>query len=188
MRNPRLRNLILAALFAALTAVVAQYKFFLPGVPGVPVTLQVLVVFLAGGLLGPVAGAVAMLLYVLLGAVGLPVYAGGASGMQVLLGPTGGYLFSYPLAAAVIGLLAPAYRAPRLWRTGAAMLAGLIIIYAGGAGWAVLLGGKAFAAVLNGWVLPFVPFDIAKLALATSLATAVNRALVAQGYWGRQAA
>jgi biotin transport system substrate-specific component len=183
-----LRNMVLASLFAALLAVVAQFKFVLPAVPNVPVTLQVLVVFLAGGLLGPVWGAAAMGLYVLLGAVGLPVYAGGTAGLQVLLGVTGGYLLSYPLAAAVVGLLAPAHLSPRLWRTALAMLAGLAVIYTGGGGWAMLLGGKAFAVVLNGWVLPFVPLDLVKLAIATSLCTAINRALAALGYWGRQAA
>lgn len=188
MRNPNLRNMILAGLFAALTAVVAQFKFFLPGVPNVPVTLQVLVVFLAGGLLGPAWGAAAMGLYVLLGAVGLPVYAGGASGLNVLLGPTGGYLWSYPLAAFVVGTIAPAHRAPAGLRTAGGMLAGLAIIYLGGAGWAVVLGGKAFAAVLSGWVVPFIPFDLVKLAFAAAVSTAVNRALVAQGYWNRSAA
>jgi biotin transport system substrate-specific component len=188
MRNPHLRNMILAALFAALTAVVAQFRIILPAVPTVPLTLQVLVVFLAGGLLGPAWGAAAMGVYVLLGVAGLPVYAGGTAGLEVLLGPTGGYLFSYPVAAAAIGLLAPAHRGPGVWRVGAAMLAGLGVIYLGGAGWAIVLGGKAFAAVANGWVLPFIPFDLAKLALAASLSAAVNRALVAQGYWGRSAA
>jgi biotin transporter BioY len=68
------------------------------------------------------------------------------------------------------------------------MLLGLIAIYAGGGGWAVLWGGKAMAVVVNGWVLPFVPFDLVKLGLAAVLANAVNRALAAQGYWGRQTA
>lgn len=178
---------MLAALFAALLAVVAQFKFFLPAIPGVPVTLQVLVVLLAGGLLGPVWGAASMAVYVLLGAVGLPVFAGGTSGLGILVGPTGGYLFSYPLAAFVVGLLAPTHRAPHLVRTGLGMFVGLLVIYLGGAGWAILLGGKAFAAVLQGWVLPFIPFDLLKLAVAAPLATAVNRALVAQGFWPQKA-
>lgn len=188
MRNPNLRNMILAALFAALTAVVSQYKFFLPGVNNVPVTLQPLVVFLAGGLLGPVWGGAALGLYVLLGAIGLPVYAGGNSGMNVLMGPTGGYLFSYPVAAAVVGLVAPAFKAPGMGRTSVAMLLGLAIIYAGGGGWAILLGGKAFGVVLSGWVLPFIPLDLVKLVLAALVTTGVNRALVAQGYWSSRAA
>lgn len=187
LRNPNLRNMMLAALFAALLAVVAQFKFFLPAVAGVPVTLQVLVVLLAGGLLGPVWGAVSMVVYVLLGAVGLPVFAGGTSGLGILMGPTGGYLFSYPLAAFAVGLLAPSQRAPHLIRTGLGMLVGLLVIYLGGAGWAILLGGQALAVVLQGWVLPFIPFDLIKLAVAAPLATAVNRALIAQGYWPQKA-
>lgn len=187
MRDPRLRSMMLAALFAALLGVVAQFKFFLPGVPSVPVTLQVLVVLLAGGLLGPAWGAVSMAVYVLLGAVGLPVFAGGLSGMGVVLGPTGGYLLSYPLAAALVGLLAPPHRGHGLAWTGSAMGLGLAAIYLGGAGWAVLLGGKGLAVVLSGWVLPFIPFDLVKLFAAASLSAAVNRALVAQGYWPSRA-
>jgi biotin transport system substrate-specific component len=183
VRNQSLRNMLLASLFAALTAVIAQVSFFLPGVPNVPVTLQVLAVCLAGGLLGPAWGAIAMGLYVLLGAVGLPVYANGASGLHVLVGPTGGYLLSYPAAAFAIGLLARPQRAPGLLRTGLAMVAGLAMIYLGGGGWAVLVGGKGLAVVLSGWVLPFIPFDLGKVVLAAVLAGAVNRALVAQGFW-----
>lgn len=183
MRNPRLRNLVLTALMAALIAVVAPYRFFLPGVPNVPVTMQVLVVLLAGGLLGPAWGAVSMLLYLLLGAIGLPVFAGGTGGLQVLIGLTGGYLWSYPLAAALVGLLAPAHRSPGLVRTGLAMLLGLVVIYLGGGGWAVLIGGKALAVVVSGWVLPFIPFDLVKLGVAAAAASAINRALVRQGFY-----
>lgn len=187
MRNPRLRNMVLAALMAALIAAVAPYRFFLPGVPNVPVTMQVLVVLLAGGLLGPLWGGLSMALYLLLGAVGLPVFAGGTSGLQVLVGLTAGYLWSYPLAAALVGWVAPARKAPGLPRTALAMLLGLTVIYLGGGGWAVLVGGKALGAVISGWVLPFVPFDLAKVGLAASAAAAINRALARQGYWAAQA-
>ena len=179
MRTSRLRNLVLAAVMAALIAAVAPVRFFLPGVPAVPVTLQVLVVLLAGGLLRPAWGAAAMGLYLLLGAGGLPVFAGGSAGLQVLAGPTAGYLWSYPLAAAVVGALAPA--GTGFGRLAGAMLAGLAVIYAGGAGWAWLIGGQGLAAVLTGWVLPFVPFDLAKVAAAAVGAAAVRRALARTG-------
>lgn len=185
MRNPNLRNSVLAGLLAGMTCVVAQYKFQIPVSP-VPITFQVLMVMLAGGLLGSAWGAVAMGVYVLLGTVGLPVFAGGGHGPAVLFGPTGGYLLSYPVAAAVIGLLAPARLSPPLWRTAAAMTAGLAVIYLGGGGWAVLWGGKALATVVNGWVLPFVPLDLVKVAVAAGLATSVNRALAAQGLLQRR--
>lgn len=179
MRNLNLRNMILAALMAALISVAAQLSFPLPFSP-VPLTLQVLVVLLAGGLLGPAWGAAAMGLYLLLGVVGLPVFAKGGHGLGSLLGPTGGYLMSYPIVAAAVGLLAPPGKAPGLVRTGAAMLAGLLLIYIGGGGWAVLWGGQAMAAVVSGWVLPFVPLDLVKLALAATLSRSVNRALSGQ--------
>ncbi len=188
MRNLTLRSMIMAAIFAAALAAVAQFKFYLPGVPNVPVTLQVLVVYVAGLLLGPTWGFVSMLVYVLLGAIGLPVYAGGASGVQVLLGPTGGYLMSYPVAALVIGLMAPPEQNPSRGRMELAMLLGLAIIYLGGAGWAILMGGKALATVISGWVLPFIPFDLLKMWVAGYICAGVNRALSAQGYWRGHAA
>src|SRR3989344_5830887 len=93
---------VFAALFAALTAAVAPFKIPLGFTP-VPITLQTLVVLLAGAVLGSTYGALAMILYVLVGALGLPVFAGGGSGVGALLGPTGGYLFSYFIAAFFIG-------------------------------------------------------------------------------------
>ncbi len=191
MRATRLRNLVLAAMMAALLGAVAPLRLFLPGVSAVPVTLQVLVVLLTGGLLRPAWAAAAMGLYLLLGAAGLPVFAGGNAGLQVLAGPTAGYLWSYPLAAAVVGALAPAapvsgapggpVRGNGLVRTAGAMLAGLAVIYAGGAGWAWLVGGQGLAAVMTGWVVPFVPFDLAKAAAAALVAVAVRRALARTG-------
>lgn len=182
MRTTRLRNLALAAVMAALTAAVAPVRIFLPGLPAVPVTLQVLVVLLAGGLLRPAWGAASMGVYLVLGAAGLPVFAGGTGGLQVLAGPTAGYLWSLPLAAALVGALAPVgARRGELLRIAGAMLAGLGVIYAGGAGWAWLVGGKGLTAVLTGWVLPFVPFDLAKVGVAALGAAAVRRALARAG-------
>lgn len=166
------RSLAMVALFAALTAVSAQLSFALP-FTAVPFTLQVLAVLLAGALLGPGWGALAMGVYLLLGAVGLPVFAQGQAGLGVLVGPTGGYLWSYPLAAAVVGGLTRG----GLLRTALAMLAGLAVIYAGGAGWAILVIGKAAGVVLTGWVLPFIPYDLAKVFLAAAVADRVRAAL-----------
>ncbi|MBS3114084.1 biotin transporter BioY [Candidatus Woesearchaeota archaeon] len=102
MEKNKLKGMVFAALFAALTAAVAWFKIPLPFTP-VPITLQTLVVLLSGAMLGAYYGSLSMIIYLILGAIGLPVFAGGASGIGVLFGPTGGYLFSYPVAAFVIG-------------------------------------------------------------------------------------
>src|SRR5215211_6026822 len=105
-----------AALMAAVTAVAAQIA--IPIFP-VPFTLQVFAVVLSGFLLGPRYGALAQVIYLLVGAIGVPVFAQFKGGLGVVLGPTGGYLVSYPIAAAVAGLATNAARsAPRrqaLW-------------------------------------------------------------------------
>lgn len=104
MERMKLKGMVFAALFAALTGAVAWFKIPLPFTP-VPITLQTLMVLLSGAMLGPVYGSLSMIIYLLLGAIGLPVFAGGSSGVAALLGPTGGYLFSYPVAAFVIGYM-----------------------------------------------------------------------------------
>ncbi len=102
MEKDKLKGMVFAALFAALTAAVAWFKIPLPFTP-VPITLQTLVVLMSGAMLGPIYGALSMIIYLVLGTIGLPVFAGGSSGVGALLGPTGGYLFSYPVASFVIG-------------------------------------------------------------------------------------
>lgn len=102
MEKEKLKGMIFAALFAALTGAVAWFKIPLPFTP-VPITLQTLMVLISGAMLGAYYGALAMIVYLVLGVIGLPVFAGGSSGFGALLGPTGGYLFSYPVAAFVIG-------------------------------------------------------------------------------------
>lgn len=118
-------DLALVGVFAALIAVLA----FAPPIPvgnaGVPITLQTLGVALAGLVLGPWRGAAAAGLYVALGLLGLPIFAGFAGGLGVLAGPSAGYLLSYPLTALITGLAARAAlrRAPRRWWVPALFLA-----------------------------------------------------------------
>ncbi|MBI2655790.1 biotin transporter BioY [Candidatus Woesearchaeota archaeon] len=104
MEKNKLKGMVFAALFAALTGAVAWFKIPLPFTP-VPITLQTLMVLLSGAMLGAYYGALAMIVYLLLGAIGLPVFAGGSAGFAALLGPSGGYLFSYPVAAFAVGYM-----------------------------------------------------------------------------------
>jgi len=162
------RETAVAALFTALMAVAA---FIAVPVGSVPFTLQVYVVLLAGLVLGARVGALSVLAYLILGLVA-PVYAGGASGLGALFGPTGGYLFGFVGAAVVSGLIAGAGERtlPRLLIAG---LAGIVPIYALGATWLALqLDLSATAAVLTG-IVPFVWLDVLKAVAAALTARAL---------------
>src|SRR5229473_5758727 len=93
------RGIALAATFAALISVTSPVRIPLEPITQVPITLQVFIVYLAGALLGARYGALSMLIYLALGGVGLPVFAGLSSGTATLLGPTGGYLFAFPIGS-----------------------------------------------------------------------------------------
>ncbi len=168
------------ALMAAVTAVAAQIAIPLPFSP-VPFTLQVLAVILTGFLLGPRYGALAQAIYVLVGAVGVPVFAQFSGGLGRVLGPTGGYLLSYPLAAAIAGLAAHAAvnaaRRRALWASFLLGCAGLAVIYVLGATWLAVVTQLPFAAAVAQGVLPFVAFDLIKVALAALVAVAAAPAI-----------
>jgi len=128
---------------AALVAVAAQVSIPLPGTP-VPLTLQPLAVLLVGGLLGPALGAASMILYLALGAAGLPVFTPyGLPGLARLFGPTGGYLIAYPVAAFAVGKLAGDGRG---WgRLALALLAGLARLIGPTGGYLIAYPVAAFA-------------------------------------------
>lgn len=166
------------ALMAAVVAVSAQISVPLPFSP-VPFTMGVLAVVLSGFLLGPRYGALALVVYLLIGAVGVPVFANFTGGLGHVIGPTGGYLISYPFAAAIAGLAAGVFTSRSQGRgraiaSGTAFgLLGLLVIYAIGATWLAVQAGLSPGAALVAGVLPFLPFDIVKVVLAALLAAAV---------------
>ncbi|MDQ3568827.1 MAG: biotin transporter BioY [Actinomycetota bacterium] len=168
------------ALMAAVTAVAAQIAVPLPFSP-VPFTLQVLAVVLSGLLLGPFRGAMSQAVYVLIGAVGAPVFAGFSGGFGSIAGPTGGYLISYPIAAALAGLAASAMkdaaRRRALWMGFLCGCAALATIYALGAVWLAVVTGLPLPVAVAQGVAPFVVFDLVKVALATVVAVGAAPAI-----------
>lgn len=165
-RTPRTRALGIILAAGAL-ALAAQFALPIPGTP-VPITLQPMVVVLAGLLLGPVDAASAMVVYLVAGMAGLPVFAPvGAPGMARLLGPTGGYLLAYPVAAAVAGRLG-AGKASFIARALAAA-AGILVLYLGGLTQLAIISGSLAKAALLG-VVPFVAVDAVKALAAAALA------------------
>jgi biotin transport system substrate-specific component len=163
------RRLALAGVvgFVIALAAASQVAVPLPGTP-VPITLQPMVVVLAGMMLGPAAGATSMALYLAIGAAGIPVFAPvGAPGVARFFGPSGGYLLAYPAAAAAAGLLAQ--RFPTLLGRWVAAAAGIGVLYLGGLTHLTVLTGSLGRAVALG-VTPFAVFDVAKAFAAALIA------------------
>ncbi len=162
--SPWVRHVLLVMVGAVLIFLTA--KVSLPGPNGVPFTLQNFGVLLVGGALGLRRGGLAAALYLLLGVVGLPFFAEGKGGLQVIWGVTGGYLVGFVVAAALVGWLAEQGWDRRLGGALGATALGTAVIYAFGVPWfAITTGRDAFMAVADG-LAPFLPVDILKLVAA----------------------
>ena len=153
------------ALFLALCA---QISFELPFTP-VPITLQTFGVLLIGASYGALRGGLTAAVYLLMGIVGLPVFADRTHGLDVVIGATGGYLIGFILAAVVVGLLAQRRWDRRFSSAVTAMLTDTVIIYACGLVWLKADQGLDLATTLEYGLYPFVPGDLLKLYLAGAL-------------------
>jgi biotin transport system substrate-specific component len=169
-------NVARAAMLAALTGAFAYVSFPNPlPAAGVPVTLQVLGVFLAGIFLGPVWGGVGMGLYLLAGAFGAPIFAGGSAGVGALVGSTAGYLWSYPIAAFAIGTIVHngmQLRSPSaagLPRLVGSMVLGTAIIYLMGMAGLMLVLGLGLLEAFSAGVASFLPAEAFKMAAAVGI-------------------
>jgi biotin transport system substrate-specific component len=170
--------LVGAAGFVVALAAASQVAIPIPGTP-VPVTLQPLVVVLSGLMLGPVVGFASMVTYLVLGALGLPVFAPvGAPGVLRLLGPTGGYLIAFPFAAFAAGFVA--LRFPKLMGRWAGAMLGMVVIFVGGITQLAILTGSLGQALALG-ITPFAAFDILKALVAALVARPRTRVEAPQG-------
>lgn len=182
--NTLVRDLTLATLFAALTALGAQIALRLPFSP-VPITLQVFMVIGTGLALGSRRGLTSLLVYLAAGVTGLPVFAEGTGGPGVLFGPTGGYLLAFPVAALTAGWLSEKSIPTKWFCWITASLGALAVIYAGGASWLALwlstTGALSLQAALSrAWQLGVAPFllaDVVKAILAVAIAQGNHRFL-----------
>jgi len=169
----RARGLDLALILGGslLVALSAQPRFDLPFSP-VPITLQTLAVMLVGATLGARGGAAALALYLAEGLAGLPVFAGGASGIPYALGPTGGYLIGFIASAALVGAIVERWGRDPL-RVLAAFILGSATVYLFGVPWLALTIGpdRAIAAGL----LPYIPGDLVKSVLGAAAWLGIGR-------------
>jgi biotin transport system substrate-specific component len=167
--------MVLASLFAALTAVGALIA--LPIGP-VPIVLQNFFVMLMGLLLGPRWGLAGVGAYLLAGILGLPVFAGGTSGLARFAGPTGGYLVGYLPCVALIGAIA-AWGRGRRPVDALAMVCGTAALYACGVSWLKVVTGMDWSKALGVGVIPFLPGDIAKMMVVVLVIKPLRRLIAA---------
>lgn len=173
MKQKSVEEMALCAFFAALTAVLSQVS--IPLQP-VPVNLATFSVCLAGGVLGAGSAAASQAIYVLLGLVGLPVFAGMAGGAGVLAGPTGGYLIGYIAAAWMIGFLCGKAGCGAA-RTVLSMFFGSVLCYVLGTAWFMVSTKSSLGAALGLCVLPFLIGDALKIAAASVVTSRLSRVL-----------
>ena len=170
-----LRSMIFTAIMAAIICVCAPFSIPVPGLL-VPISLATFAVYLAGGVLGAKRGALAVLVYILIGAVGLPVFSGFSGGLAKLFGVTGGYIIGYIPCALLSGLIFE--RVKKAWALPLGMAAGTAACYIFGTAWFLVsttlaagrpLTGAAVAAAVMNCVVPFLVGDAIKIAAATSV-------------------
>lgn len=171
------KTIVSCALFAAVMCV---FSVITIPIGPVPITLGFFAVMLTAVIIGAKKGVIAVAVYLALGCAGLPVFSGFKSGFTVLLGPTGGYAWSYIIMALVIGLMTknlPENRFPAILKLFLACLAGGIISYAAGTAQFMVVMNAGLQKALTLCVIPFIPFDIAKAIVAATAGYEVRRRL-----------
>jgi len=168
-------NYVLAAFGAAIIAVLAQVSIPLPFSP-VPITGQTLAVGLIVTILGTRLGTFSVLIYILLGAVGLPVFSGMSGGFAILVGPTGGYIVGFLVTAIIMGLYLDKFGIT-IFHAIIANLIGMVVTLAFGTVWLKVVGDLSWTAAFMGGVAPFIVVGILKAVLAAWVGVIVRRRL-----------
>jgi biotin transport system substrate-specific component len=166
------RDLTMISLFTALICVSSYIRIDLPY--GAPLTAQTLAVMLAGSILAPRQAAFSLFTYLLLGAVGAPIFAGGTAGLPIILGKTGGYLIGFLVGAVVISLMR-GKKSSLIRLSIANVVGGIIVVNLLGAFWLNYITGMGMAKTFMLGVLPFIPGDLIKAAAATIIAIKLNK-------------
>ena len=175
MEKFQTRQLVFTALMAAVICILAPFSVPLPGNP-VPITLATLAIYLVGGIAGSKKAATAVVVYLLLGLVGVPVFAGFTGGAQAFAGATGGYLVGYVLLAFIEALLIDQNQ-DRIWIYPAAMIAGTAVLYVFGTIWFMIFTQMDLVTSLGLCVLPFLIGDAVKIVAASLISPLLRKRL-----------
>lgn len=178
MYGDRTFRMILTAMFAAIIAAASWIYIPLPFTP-IPINLATLAVTLTGALLGWRYGSVSVLIYLLLGAIGIPVFAGFTGGLGHIAGPTGGYIVGYVTSAFICGLVIELLGKDeiRWWVTALAAFLGTLSCYILGTVWFMILTHNTLAASMTLCVIPFLPGEVFKLIAAVIMVPLLSSAL-----------
>ena len=177
-RKSTTKHLIICGIFAALAAVCSQIQIPLPMVP---INLALFAVHMSGALLGAKLGTISMLVYVLLGAVGAPVFSGFTGGFGTLAGPTGGYIIGYILCAFIVGIICDKW-GRAIPKMALAMVLGVICCYTFGTAWFMIVMKMGLWESLLACVFPFLIGDAVKIVLAILLTNALRKPLSKAGW------
>lgn len=176
------KDMVLIGMFAAVLAVISQISLPMPS--GVPITIQVFGVALVGVVLGWKRGFAATVVYILLGAVGLPIFANFKGGMAVILGYGGGYIMAWPVMALLAGIRPDTKNKTMnlAIMIGLSVIGLLIVESVGGYRWAVLAGDRTFASIMAYSFVAFIPKDTILTVLAVLIGNQMRKTLSAGGY------
>ena len=171
----RTQVLTRSALFIAVTAVCSWISIPIPGT-SVPINLATFAVILAGLMLGSRDGAIAMLVFLALGAIGVPVFHSFTGGMGIVFGPTGGFLIGFIFLAAIAGFFVEKFPA-KIYMHVVGMIIGMAICYIFGTAWLAGQLGMSFVAALSIGVIPYLPGDTAKIIIAIIAGPQIRKAV-----------
>lgn len=177
--NLNTKQLAVTGLMAALFCVLGPWALQLPFSP-VPFSLGTLAIYFVVTVLGRKLGTLSVLIYILLGAVGLPVFTNFSGGLGKLLGPTGGYILGYIFMALICGYFVDK-RPGSLALTAAGMVLGTIVLYLFGTLWLAYQANLSFSAALAAGVIPYIPGDLVKMAAGVVAGSQVRKELARAG-------
>lgn len=165
------RDLTMVSLFTALICIASYIRIDLPAVP---ITAQTLAVMLTGSILAPRLAGLSLFTYLFLGAVGAPIFSGGAAGLPIILGKTGGYLIGFLVGAVVISLIR-GKKNGLIWLGLANIIGGIIVVDLFGSLWLSYITGMGITKAIMVGVIPFIPGDLIKAAIAAVIASRLNK-------------
>lgn len=183
MKNGNVKDLVLIAVMAAVICVLGPLS--IPVGP-IPVSLCNFAILITIYVLGMKRGTISVLIYLLLGLVGLPVFSGFSGGAAKLMGPTGGYLIGYIPMALIAGFFLEKF-SRKIIPSFIGMVLGTAVLYALGTAWLAYSTGMTFRAALAAGVIPFIAIDCAKMAVAAILGPVLYNALNRAGLLGQRA-